>query len=204
VSVVPPGIDYGSYSSASMPSAGGALRLGMAARLHPVKRHVDAIDAVRLLVAAGVPVSLSLAGEGPLLEQLRAYSDGLPLEFLGAVANVEQFYRSIDAFVLCSDHEGSPVALLEAMAAGLPCIVTHVGGIPELVTDADGKKCALMVPKRSPRALASKIADLAAAPGLRTQLGRMASSRAAFFSLDAQERAYDEIYAAMISEARFR
>jgi glycosyltransferase involved in cell wall biosynthesis len=96
------------------------------------------------------------------------------------------------------------MALLEAMASGLPCIVTDVGGIGDVVTTARDEPCALMVPKRCPRAIAATVIRLAREPALSDSLGKLARVRAACFSLEAQEQAYSVIYDAMISAARAR
>ena len=79
-----------------------------------------------------------------------------------------ELMRGSDLFALPSYAEGLPMALLEAMAAGLPVVTTPVGGIPSLIRDGDN---GLLVPAGSPDALAQALRRLASDPGLRRRLG---------------------------------
>lgn len=164
--------------------------IGIAARLHPVKRHRDALAALAILGQQGVPCRLAFAGQGPMEAELRARSAGLDVRFDGHVDDMAAWFAGIDAFLLPSDHEGTPLALLEACAAGLPCIATRVGGIPAAVGDA-----ALLVPRRDPPALAAAINRLVAAPELRAALSGAARARAEQLSLDQALAQYREVYA---------
>lgn len=80
-------------------------------------------------------------------------------------------YAAADVFCLPSHGEAAPLALLDAMAAGLPCVATAVGAVPELAQDQDS---ALLVPPRDAGALAAALEALLAAPALRERLGRRA------------------------------
>ena len=99
---------------------------------------------------------LWIAGDGPLREALQAEATRLgliaSLDFLGARRDVPQLLQGADALVMTSITEGQPMALLEAMAAGLPCIATEVGGIPGLLNNGAG----LLVPSRDPVAVAQR------------------------------------------------
>jgi glycosyltransferase involved in cell wall biosynthesis len=112
-------------------------------RLQPVK------DVPTLLAAtAVVPAELRrsarvlIAGDGPELERLRAQASAAELDgtvrFLGARRDVPRLLMAADAFILTSVTEGQPMALIEAMAAGVPCIATAVGGIPALLGGGAG------------------------------------------------------------------
>ncbi len=111
--------------------------LGYTGRLSPEKGLVHLIDACGLLKRAGVPVRLLLVGEGPQREALqqRAASEGLEQEvvFAGFLPDIERVLRAMDVFVLPSLTEGTPLALLEAMAAGLPSVAAAVGGVPDVI-----------------------------------------------------------------------
>lgn len=135
-------------------------------------------------------------GQGPLEAELRAElaTHGLGDRFvlLGYHDDPPAVLAGADVFTLSSTHEGLPISLVEAMAMGLPPVVTRVGGNAEVVTDdVDG----LLVPARDPEALAGAYVRLARHPGLRTALGRAATARAG---------AFDIRRAARVVEARYR
>jgi glycosyltransferase involved in cell wall biosynthesis len=117
-------------------------------RLVQIKRFDLAINAVSQLKSLFPGIGLSIAGTGPLEETLRKQVANLNLDnnvqFLGYVRDVESLYSSADVMLLCSDTEGSPITLLEAMAFALPIIATSVGAIPEMVSN--GKDVLLIRP----------------------------------------------------------
>ena len=82
------------------------------------------------------------AGRGPLEDELRAQKDRLGLgdrfTFLGYRADAVRVMAAFDVFCLASHYEGLPIALMEALALGLPVVATDVGGVAELVTDGQG------------------------------------------------------------------
>ena len=88
------------------------------------------------------------------------------------VINVAAFLRELDVFVLCSDHEGCPRALLEAMACKKPVVATAVGGIPEILGN-----CGLLVPPRHPGLLAQAIGQMCDSHELRHRFGEAAHRR---------------------------
>lgn len=120
---------------------------------------------------------LTLKGEGPLEQSVRDEVASLGLSsvvtFQGKTdyADVPKDYRQADIFITTSLSDGTPVSVLEAMASGLPCIATSVGGIPEWVENG---KTGLLVPPGSPEAVAEAILLLAADPSLRSSLGSAA------------------------------
>ena len=91
-----------------------------------------------------------------------------------------QLLPGLDAFVLSSLHEGLSIALVEALAAGVPIVATRVGGIPELVIHG---QYGLLVPPSEPGALASAMAWLARDPEVRTRLAAAGPVRAADFGI---------------------
>jgi len=120
------------------------------------------IRAVKECIDRGCDISLSLAGDGRCRPAFEALVKELNMEhkvdFLGMLPGIKAVVAELDRsdiFVLPSLVEGLPRALIEAMARRLPCIATHVGGIPELL-----KPEAMVEPKNS-LALAEKIIDLA-------------------------------------------
>lgn len=87
----------------------------------------------------GHDAKLIMLGKGEEEENLKALSEELEIsdriDFAGFVVNVEDYLTNADVFLLSSDYEALPLALLEAMAAGLPIISTDVGGVRDIVTD---------------------------------------------------------------------
>jgi glycosyltransferase involved in cell wall biosynthesis len=129
------------------------------------------IDAVADAVNLGVDLQLTLVGDGKLRTELeqRAVARGVTerVRFVGHVSSSEclrQELDSADLFVLPSRTEGLPRAMIEAMARGLPCIGSNVGGIPELIAASE------RVPAGDPDALAKKLIEVLADP---TRLARL-------------------------------
>lgn len=126
-------------------------------RLEGEKGHVFLLDAVRQS-AFSKKINIHVIGDGGKIKELRDYADfyGLAVNFYGAITNRrELFYRvcAADLFVIPSLTEGMPRALLEAMAIGMPCIGTNVGGIPEVLpancmcTPADASALSALIDK---------------------------------------------------------
>lgn len=110
-------------------------------RLEQQKRHDIAIKAIAKLNDSGV--ILKIYGKGPLEESLKQLAKELGVEnkvfFEGVTSQVAEVLQKADAFIMASDYEGMPNALMEAMAAGLPCIVTDCpcGGPRSLINDGE-------------------------------------------------------------------
>lgn len=139
-------------------------------RLVPLKDLGTLLDAFAALPPEMLGRSrLFLVGEGSERAQLEARRDALELgdrvQFLGARNDVSEVLMAADAFVMSSISEGLPMVLLEAMAAGVPCVATAVGGIPQLL----GSDRGLSVPAQDSAALASAMAAVARSPELRAR-----------------------------------
>jgi glycosyltransferase involved in cell wall biosynthesis len=136
-------------------------------RLNPVKDLGTLIRAISLLPEdLTQSVRLYLAGDGSeraALEQLRERL-GLTgkVVFLGARGDIADLLAAGDGFVMSSKTEGLPMALLEAMAAGLPCVATAVGGIPDLLAHGRG----ILVPPEDAASLANAMAAVVRSPHL--------------------------------------
>ena len=130
------------------------------------------VQALARVVGEGLEASLLLAGDGdraPVEEEARrlGVADRVEIRSWIEPAEVARLLDTASIFALPSQNEGLPVALLEAMAHGLPCVVTPVGGIPDLVTDGrDG----LMVQPDDPEGLADAIAGLLRDAGRRAAI----------------------------------
>lgn len=131
-------------------------------------------------VATEVPVAeLRIAGEGPdrarLERRIRERGMADTCRLLGFRDDVPRLLSAADAFVLSSRWEGSPNAVMEAMASGLPVVATGVGGLPELL---DGGEAGRLVPPEDPERLAEVMIEVSRAPaGARRQLGERARQR---------------------------
>ncbi len=127
-------------------------------RLSREKDHRTLLEALRDLPQ---PAHLLIVGEGPDRGSIEAYvraagrQDDVTL--VGHVPSTEPFYAMADVAVLSSLSEGSPNALLEAMAAGVPVVATSVGGVPEIVTHEES---ALLVPPGDRHQMAASLARL--------------------------------------------
>jgi glycosyltransferase involved in cell wall biosynthesis len=151
------------------------------ARLVPVKGHGDLLEAAARLVARGIMFELWLAGEGPERAAIerRIHERGLGerVRLLGTVPHAELLgmYRDqrVDCVVLPSLHEGLSVALVEAMAYGVPVIATGVGGVPELLEHGAG----VLVPPSDADALTEALARVLGSSALRTELAHAGRRR---------------------------
>lgn len=161
--------------------------------LYPVKGHATLLRALPALPGA----RLAIAGRGAEESNLRALAAELGvanrLHLLGVVDGVDALLRAADLFVHPSRSEGLPLAVLEALAGGVPVVASRVGGIPEAVEDG---RSGLLVPPGDPEALAAAIGELLADPERAKALGRAGFERAAReFSVEAMTRRYLDLYA---------
>lgn len=166
--------------------------VGCVARLAPEKRHDVLLEA---FARSDVRATLVLVGDGPERASLEAWADGLGVRsrvrFLGEVASPEALLPGIDVVALASEREGLPMALLEAMAFGIPVIATAVGGVPTLLAEGGG----LLVAPRDAEGLALGLRLLASDGEARARLGAMARARIeARYSAERMARSYARLY----------
>lgn len=180
---------------------GQPMRVLFLGNLGGRKRACDLVDAVARVAMAGVRVEAVVAGgetapgeRDALLARIneRALADRicLPGPILGA-DKAEQICRA-DCLVLPSEHEGLPMAVLEAMAAGLPVVATRVGALAEAITDGvEG----YLIDVGDVDALADRLVRLASDPDLRERMGASARRKAsAEFSLDVMAERLADLY----------
>ena len=152
------------------------------------------LRAFRIALTEDPGLRLLLAGKGPTLPEARGLAEELDLQdavvFLGEVADPAPLYRAADVFVFPSRREAFGVALLEAMAAGLPAVVARTGGIPEVASDGT----ALFADCAREEDLARRILELVRDPGLRRRLGEAAARRASDFDVSRCVTRLEEIY----------
>ena len=209
IHVIGNGVDLSRYQSSE---DRGALRerLGLEtdrqyilhiARFHPVKDHQLLVESFALVAAARPDADLLLAGDGPVRtnieERVRALGLDTRVHFLGVRRDVPDLLASADVFVLPSLSEAASLTLMEAMASGLPVVVTAVGGNPELVTHGvEG----FLIPRGDARGGAEALLTLLGDPSLRRRMGQAASARAqSQYRLDATVQRYGELYARLAS-----
>jgi glycosyltransferase involved in cell wall biosynthesis len=136
------------------------------------------LAALRQVLRHGLQVKCIIVGDGPLRESLEDQAVALGLMghvfFEGFRDNVQPYLNASDAFVLASRAEGLPLSILEAMASGLPCLVTGVGGNSEVITTGiDG----LVVSPGSSEAVAEGIHYLVTHPQERFRMSRLACAK---------------------------
>jgi L-malate glycosyltransferase len=143
-----------------------AFVVGTAGRLVPVKGHEYLVLAALYLSEQRPDVRVVIAGSGPREKELRGLARALGVEqtclfvdpAIDRRAGIYDLLAALDVFAMPSLSEGAPMALLEAMALGIPVVASAVGGIPEIVTDAESGR---LVGPRSARALATACLELA-------------------------------------------
>ncbi len=163
----PQSVQRGAFSSGSV----GLICVGSLEQFY--KGHDVLLRAMGKCVAWGVDLRLTLVGDGRIRPKIEALAGELGIRdrcaFLGHLVQGSAVMAELDKadlFVLPSRTEGLPRALIEAMARGLPCISTTVGGIPELLAPED------LVDPGNVSALAGKIREVADSPARREQMSQ--------------------------------
>lgn len=137
---------------------------GIVGTLRWEKGHRFLLEAWQNLHAAGKLSRghhLLIVGSGPLRNELESQAIDLPnAHFIGSVSEPRAVLRNLDLFVLPSVNEGFGIAIIEAMAAGVPVVATNSGGIPEVVTPETG----FLVPPKDANALATAIGNRLESP----------------------------------------
>jgi glycosyltransferase involved in cell wall biosynthesis len=152
--------------------------VGWMGRMTAVKRTDDVLLALKGLHERGVPAALCLVGDGPDRDQLeeRAHELGIARDCfsLGYQDAVAEWYAAFDAMILPSANEGTPVSVIESLAAGRPVVATDVGGVSDVVRDGvDG----FLVEAADVDALADRLQELAADPERRRAMGEAGRER---------------------------
>ena len=163
------------------------------ARVDRVKGIDILLDAFRIVRKRCKTCALWIIGDGPLRAHLEQATQGLEnVWFLGHRSDVRRLLAAADVFVLPSRYEASPLALLEAMAAGKPVIATAVGGVPEIL---HGNQQGLLVQPETPTELAQAMILLASDHDARIRMGMNAREWARdHFTSRRMATAYMELY----------
>ena len=173
--------------------------VGTIAIFRPQKRHWSAGGGGS--VRERIPnVRFLFVGQGPMEDQVkkRAWQMGLKdtVVFAGYRTDVPQVLASLDVFALSSGWEGLSIALLEAMACGLPAVASRVGGVSEVIEDG---KSGLLVPPDDPHSMADEIIRMLGNRSLAEKLGAEARLRARRFDIRATVRREEAVYAELLA-----
>jgi glycosyltransferase involved in cell wall biosynthesis len=166
--------------------------IGMVAEFTPTKRHEDVIAALGQI--SDPSIHLVLAGQGPLLERVArdvaTKRIARQVHVVGFRADIAAVIAASQLVVLASSREGLPRSILEAQALGIPVVGTDVRGIRDLLSNGRG----ILVPVRSPHALACAINESARNPGAAKERARRARQKLSTYSLDRILREHEELY----------
>lgn len=207
VVTIPNGIDLRPFAAAgAVRRRPFGYRVGTAARLSPQKGLDVLIEAAARVVRQEPRARFVIGGEGPerprLEEMIRARGLADRVVLPGFVDDVPGFLADLDVYVLSSRYEGLPLAVLEAMAAGLPVVATDVGGVREAVVDG---QTGVLVPAGDPVALAGAILELLRDPDRARALGRAGRQRAeAEFDAELMASRVTELYREIALSPRAR
>ena len=173
ISVIPLGLDLTPYISTprknnlwrkSMGFTEKDFVIGIVARLVPIKNHIMLINSMKNLCSIFPNLHLVVIGIGELEEELKEQSKKLGLtshiHFCGISEELEKIYSDLDLLVLCSKNEGTPVVIIEALAAGCPVAAVDVGGVKEVLENGKSGRLLPSEPKLFTKALADVISDL--------------------------------------------
>jgi glycosyltransferase involved in cell wall biosynthesis len=189
-----PGFDR-AQTRAALGADGDTPLIACLSRLEPHKGIADLIAAAAELRDRGRTLRVVVAGSGSEEEHLRglvadAGLDG-GFELLGRREDVGELLAAADVFCLPSHHEGSPISVIEAMHAGLPCVATEVGGLSELLAGG----CGLLVQPGDPSALADALERVVSDRSLAAELGSSGKLAAEHtFTPAAMASRYRDIY----------
>jgi glycosyltransferase involved in cell wall biosynthesis len=201
--VIPNGIDLESWASVAarrfVPTT-GCLKLCMVGTLEEHKDHVTLIEAMPLLIervaAFRMKVRLTLVGDGSrravLEDRVAQLGVKDAVRFLGTQGNIASILEETDIFVFSTtEHEGQGIALIEAMAAGLPIVASNVGACREVLRDG---QCGFLVAPHNPLELTDAILHLARDQRLAQALSTAARARAqAEYSIVSTAERYAQI-----------
>jgi glycosyltransferase involved in cell wall biosynthesis len=185
VHLVPLGFDLGRFlaltdldrarARGSLDVPADAIVVTTVGRLTGIKQHGLFLDMAAALSTRSPRFVFVIAGDGELRPELEAGADARGLRsrvrFLGWRGDLDTIYGATDVFVLTSRNEGTPVALIEAMASGVASVSTDVGGVRDVITNT---AAGTLVPFGDVAGLADAVTRFAESPSLRAETGQAA------------------------------
>jgi glycosyltransferase involved in cell wall biosynthesis len=211
--IMPVGLDLDRFLRSE--GARGALRaelglsdatplVGIVGRLVHIKAHEVFLEAAARVARVLPDCGFLIVGDGErraeLRDQAAALGLGLQVRFLGWRRDLDRIYADLDLVALTSHNEGSPLSLIEAMAAGRAVVATRVGGVPNLVEDGVS---GVLVPPGDPAALSGAMTALLSDAGRREALGQAGRKRVAtVFGADRLLRDMDRLYEKLLEEKK--
>lgn len=169
--------------------------IGTVANFRAQKGYPDLLAAAATVLARRPDACFLAVGQGPLEEEVRSRHAELGLgdrfRLLGYREDVPRVLAACDVFVLASLHEGFPVAVMEALAAGIPLVATSVGGVPDAVVDGVH---GFIVPPGRPELLAERLLQLVADADLRRRCAAAAAEAGRQFDITAAVRRLEAAY----------
>ena len=151
----------------------GMSLVGIVGRIFPIKNHQLFLESAARIAKRESNVRFVIVGDGVLRSDIEAYAENLALRdqviFTGWRRDLPRIYADLDALVISSNNEGTPVSAIEAMASGCPVVATRVGGLPDIVRNGE---TGYLVPAKQPQALATAILKLIANPQTAEQMGQ--------------------------------
>ncbi len=207
--VLPLGFDLSSFLHAARKSGGfrrawnipeAVPLVGIVGRMVPVKNHALFLEAAVKLRAQMPDVRFVMVGDGELRAEIEAQVDALGLRdavtFTGWQRDLAPIYADLDVLVMCSVNEGTPVSVIEALAAGCPVVATAVGGLPDLL---DGGALGRLVPSGDVDVLTAALADTLRNPPDMTAARGLMQER---YSIDRLVRDLDALYRDLLAKKR--
>ena len=177
--------------------------IGIVARLSAQKAHHVLLEAFAVLRGSQPEARLVVVGGGPREQELRELATELGLgdsiQFTGMLRDVPAVLPAFDVSCLSSVHEGVPIALIEAMAAGVPIVASDCGAVRDIVEDG---KQGYLVPVGDVDRFADRLHLLAGDANLRARLGKAGRARAeGEFDIERTARAYEDLLAELVARA---
>ncbi len=172
-----------------------AVVIGTVGNYRAQKAYPDLLAAASIVTAAEPRTVFVAVGQGPLESEIhRIHAEhrlGERFRLLGYRADAVRVMSGCDVFTMASHHEGLPVALMEALALGLPVVATGVGGIPDAVRHGQE---GLLVEPRAPEKLAAALLTVVRSSELRARLGAAAVARSGDFDIQRARQHVEDTY----------